>query len=357
MKEFLSKFEDNVEKLNDKLRILEYANRKANSILEYLDSGIIIVDECGNICEYNKLADDYFKINEFNKMHLKHISKELNKKIGTKELYNNNEKFIIELEKDNRLLYIKMGAMGQVNAHGYLISVMDVTKIRRLESIKSEFITNITHELKTPLTSIQGFVETLQNGALDNPAIAKKFLNIISIETKRLYSLIQDILSLSEIESMNILKDEEDIKLKDIILEIVQLLEPQALEKNIQINLLHLEDVTLKEVNQDYVKQFVTNLISNAIKYTDEGKVEISLNVLQNKIILVIEDTGIGISAQDIDRIFERFYRVDKSRSRKSGGTGIGLSIVKHIAQLYNWEIEVDSEEGNGTMFKITFNN
>ncbi|OON90668.1 MAG: hypothetical protein ATN32_03460 [Candidatus Epulonipiscium fishelsonii] len=356
MKEFLFKFDNSIEKINDKLRTLEYANSKANSILEYLDSGIIIVDEIGNIYEYNKLADEYFKINKFNKMHLKHISKELNEKINTEKMFNNNEKIIIELEKDNRLLYIKMGAMGQLNTHRYLISIVDVTKIRRLESIKSEFITNVTHELKTPLTSIQGFVETLQQGALDNPIIAKKFLNIISIESKRLYSLIQDILSLSEIESMDVLKDEEDIKIKDVILEVVQLLEPQALEKNIKINLLNIDDVILKEVNQDYFKQFITNLISNAIKYTDTGKVEISLNTLNKNFILVIEDTGIGIPVQDIDRIFERFYRVDKSRSRKSGGTGIGLSIVKHIAQLYNWEIDIDSEEGKGTIFKITFN-
>lgn len=229
---------------------------------------------------------------------------------------------------------------------------------KKAEQIRSEFVANVTHELKTPLTSISGFIETLQDGAAEKPEIRTKFIDIIAIETSRLERLIEDVLVLSDIENKRDPLDIVTIDIKDSLMKMISTMEPIASCKNITIE-TKLTDGCYIEGNVDRFIQMMMNLIENAIKYSKEdkaGSVIVSSYRNKDKVIIEVSDNGIGISEEHFGRLFERFYRVDKSRTKKGGGTGLGLSIVKHIAFLFNAEVNVSSKLGQGTTFTVIFN-
>ena len=252
-----------------------------------------------------------------------------------------------------RLYVSPMRNDGQVV--GALAMVEDITEIRRLEQVRTDFAANVSHELKTPLTSIRGFVETLENGAIDNPEMAHKFLRIIMLETERLTRLINDILSISKLESGNDEVSIERLRLDKMAYDVADMLSIHAGEKEVTINChLNKEPVNIMG-NSDRVEQMLINLIENAIKYTKPGG-SVTVQVFSNGVEanVAISDTGIGIAEENLPRLFERFYRVDKGRSRQMGGTGLGLAIVKHIVRSMNGEIEVHSKLGEGTEFLIT---
>ncbi|MEG0291259.1 MAG: ATP-binding protein [Anaerovoracaceae bacterium] len=222
----------------------------------------------------------------------------------------------------------------------------------RVENMRKEFVANVSHELRTPLTSISGFIETLQAGAAEDPEARNRFIEIIAIETARLKRLIQDILVLSDIESKIEINDCE-FSSREVVYSVVELLEPIASSKEISMKIEFTTDIILKG-NQDKFTQMLVNLVENAIKYSnDNGHVTISGHENANEIVFAVDDDGIGIAPNDLDRIAERFYRVDKSRSKKVGGTGLGLSIVKHTAALFNGELVVTSKLGSGSKFSI----
>ncbi len=224
----------------------------------------------------------------------------------------------------------------------------------RVENIRRGFVANVTHELNTPLTSISGFIETLQEGAAEDPETRTKFLDIIAIETARLQRLIEDLLVLSEIEN----KREstlETINIKYSVDKTVDLVLPIAEKRGIKL-LVEIDPSLTIEGNEDRFIQMMMNLIENAIKYSNEnGRVWVEGHRETGNIILSVKDEGIGIDYQHQERLFERFYRVDKSRSRKVGGTGLGLSIVKHIAALFDAELKLESEPGKGSTFRLVF--
>ena len=252
-----------------------------------------------------------------------------------------------------RLYVSPMRNDGQVV--GALAMVEDITEIRRLEQVRTDFVANVSHELKTPLTSIRGFVETLENGAIDNPEMAHKFLRIIMLETERLTRLINDILSISKLESGNDEVSIERLRLDKMAYDVADMLSIHAGEKEVTINChLNREPVNIMG-NSDRVEQMLINLIENAIKYNKPGG-SVTVQVFSNGVEanVSISDTGIGIAEENLPRLFERFYRVDKGRSRQMGGTGLGLAIVKHIVRSMNGEIEVHSKLGEGTEFLIT---
>ena len=236
-----------------------------------------------------------------------------------------------------------------------LLIMEDVTKIRKLERMRSDFVSNVTHELKTPLTSIKGFVDTLKQGAIDNPEYARKFLDIIDIEAERLYTLIQDILTLAEIEAGNDYHVRK-CDMNRLIQDTLDLLEPKIKAKE-KIQVIFEPEPGLQPFlcNPDRMKQLFINLIDNAVKNTEEGSVTVRCWEEGGRLCISVKDTGIGIPKEHLGRIFERFYRVDKGRSRKLGGTGLGLSIVKHIVEMYNGNIWLESEVGKGTEFLVEF--
>ena len=220
---------------------------------------------------------------------------------------------------------------------------------KEAEQIRREFVANVSHELKTPLTSISGFIETLQAGAAEDPEIRSRFIDIIAIETSRLKRLIEDLLVLSDIENKK--KNElTEFDVGDAIERTVEILQPIADEKDINIIMEFDDDISLKG-SSDRFSQMMLNLIENAIKYSDVGsRIWVKAVKGYDKLFISVKDEGIGIAPEHHQRLFERFYRVDKSRSKKVGGTGLGLSIVKHIASL-----NVESEVGEGTTFYVTF--
>ena len=229
-----------------------------------------------------------------------------------------------------------------------------VEESRRAESIRKEFVANVSHELKTPLTSISGFIETLQAGAAEDPEIRTKFIDIIAIETSRLKRLIEDLLVLSEIENK---KDAEErvFDVRNAVESTVLALEPLAEDKHIDIVTKIDEGISITG-SVDRFRQMLVNLIENAIKYSDEGShVWVSAEDDGQHVTVSVKDEGIGIAPEHHDRLFERFYRIDKSRSKKVGGTGLGLSIVKHIAVLFGAKLKVESEVGKGSTFFVIF--
>ncbi|WP_270997013.1 two-component system histidine kinase PnpS [Listeria seeligeri] len=239
---------------------------------------------------------------------------------------------------------------------GIILLLHDITQIRHLENVRSEFVTNVSHELKTPVTALKGFAETLLDGAMYDEALLKKFLTIIKEESDRLHRLIMDILALSRIEQNPVTENVGTVDVDDVIDQSVRTIFELATEKNIQVSAPEKTiPPVIIETNRDQLQQILINLLSNAINYTPvDGKVEVKLMERESEVIIEVTDNGIGIPVKDIDRVFERFYRVDKARSRHSGGTGLGLSIVKHLVENCGGRIEVESQEEVGSTFRVT---
>mgnify|MGYP001018555377 CR=1 FL=1 len=371
-----SQLEKTVYDLKDK-------NLKMDTILNNMTDGIIAVDKNNSVVLVNSVACRLFGIPDANENEIigknileiirnTHINRMLNETLKGKTVLSDeinvsfsggriyrittvpvqtslkDSSFLKENPfSDNSFLAFNQGAV---------ISVQDITNIKKLEQIRSEFVSNVTHELKTPLTSIRGFIETLRNGAIKDKEVADKFLEIIDIESERLYALINDILQLSEIESGKNETSTEAVDVAGVIEECAAMLKSEADKKNVSIHINSRGNNLFINASRNRIKQMLINLIDNGIKYNVSGG-GILISVYKNAgwLIMKVKDTGIGIPEEHLPRIFERFYRVDKGRSRSMGGTGLGLSIVKHIVNLYNGDIKVQSRPGAGTEFIIRF--
>jgi two-component system, OmpR family, phosphate regulon sensor histidine kinase PhoR len=238
---------------------------------------------------------------------------------------------------------------------GMLVVFSDVTQLRRLEDMRRDFVANVSHEIKTPLTAIKGFVETLHHNIVETPEEAERFLGIISKHVDRLNTIVEDLLMLARIENEGERGDikREKTRLRDIFQNAVQICRPQAGEKRIEIELVGDEGLTAM-VDPVLLEQAVVNLLDNAVKYSDHEKiVRILARTMDREIQIQVQDHGIGIEKKHLPRLFERFYRVDKARSRSLGGTGLGLAIVKHIAQAHGGHVTVESRLGEGSLFTI----
>jgi two-component system phosphate regulon sensor histidine kinase PhoR len=237
---------------------------------------------------------------------------------------------------------------------GALIVLNDITRLRHLENIRRDFVANVSHELRTPITSIKGFVETLQDGAITNSIDAERFLGIIARQADRLSSIITDLLMLSKIEESEKAEMQlEEHDLRTVLQDAIALCDPKAKAKGVDVSLECQESIRAK-INPVLLEHAIINLLDNAIKYSDEGgKVQLTVLKLQTEIAISVQDWGIGIEKRHLPRLFERFYTVDKARSRELGGTGLGLSIVRHIVLAHHGEISVESAPDKGSTFTI----
>ncbi len=351
-------------KLNTTINALETENKRMEAIVNSMINGVVAIDKKNKILMINSQCYELFHIKNSYCKGLDFYDIFKNQEIQTLLKTSISEKrsiveIVILKSKFNgdKILRVYINpifsARSSESSLGTLLVFQDVTQIKKLEKMRSDFVSNVTHELKTPLTSIMGFTDTLRSGAIVNKDMEKHFLEIIDIETHRLYRLIQDILSLSEIETRKKDIHMQYESVEEILVYVEGLLRPQAEEKGLQL-LIEYETMPPYFCNKDRISQMFINLIENAIKYTEKGNITVRCKYQGEFFILQVIDTGIGIPEESIDRIFERFYRVDKSRSRKAGGTGLGLSIVKHIMMLYNGKVKVESTEGEGTIFTIT---
>jgi two-component system phosphate regulon sensor histidine kinase PhoR len=355
-------FNDMAVKLDGTVTDLTDKNIKFDAILNSIMYSFIAVDQNLRIMLINSIAIKFFDIKQDNI-----IGKRFVEVIRNHQLNEILQKTVDSNTSQVKELMLGSPESGIFNVHsspvvaadstgtnaGSIITIQDITAMKKLEQIRTEFVSNVTHELKTPLTSIRGFVETLRNGAIYVTSVAPRFLDIIDIEAERLTMLINDILQLSEIENAKSDTNIEEHDLTGIITEVLSILAPEADKKGVTLRSNAANKIIVK-VNRNRIKQLLINLIENAIKYNKEnGSVLVKAVKSEGSLTLSVEDTGIGIEDEHLSRIFERFYRVDKGRSRSMGGTGLGLSIVKHIVNLYDGNISVESEPGKGTKFTI----
>ena len=336
---------------NSLVEVRDKQNR-LEAILKSMDSGVVAIDKEFKVIMINPYANKLFGIkrdiigenlmDNIRDFELERVLKD--KEPGYKE--------INILWPEKRTLRIKTtDIISKYDNIGTVAVVQDITDIKKLENMREQFVANVSHELKTPLTSIKGFSETLKY--VEDKKNREKFLQIINDEADRLTRLINDILVLSNIEKQKQELIKEEIDLNELIEKVYCLVKKSAEDKNIKINIVGGK-VLLLIGNKDKYNQMIINLIDNAIKYTEpNGEVNIGTRQDKDNIIFWVEDTGVGISKEHLDRIFERFYRVDKARSRAEGGTGLGLAIVKHIVLGINGKIEVKSEPKKGTKFIV----
>ncbi|MGH4122648.1 MAG: two-component system histidine kinase PnpS [Clostridium sp.] len=344
-------FNEMADKLEFTLNEVTDKQNRLEAILQSMDSGVIAVDRKNKVIMINPYAKKIFGITK------DIIGQNLLDNIREFELEDifqqsdNDYKEIKIVWPQERELRIKTADIINRSEHiGTVAVVQDITEVKKLEKMRTQFVANVSHELKTPLTSIKGFAETLKY--VDDADTKEKFLNIINEEAERLTRLITDILTLSHIEQQKAVKKEK-IDVNKIVSDVYNLMKNTADVKGIQLS---IEQQSIKTLlgDADRFKQMLINLVGNAINYSEIGdSVCIGTESYDDRFILWVEDTGVGIAKKQIPRIFERFYRVDKARSRSNGGTGLGLAIVKHIVLQFNGKIFVESELGKGSKFIV----
>ncbi|MDD5477827.1 MAG: ATP-binding protein [Candidatus Omnitrophica bacterium] len=357
LKKKIIELNSELEIFKKRINILETENNRIHAILNSMVEGVIAVDKDTRLLWLNPTAEKIFNISQ----------KSAQGRIFLEVFPNNDVAEVIALVLKSGQLVSKeltliwpVQKVFQVNASpifeskatsGCLLVIHDITEIRRLEAMRRDFVANVSHELKTPLTSIKGFVETLLEGALEDKENSVHFLKIINTHADRLNTLINDLLELSHIESKEIVLNKEKFVIAKLVDEVILGFKSQAKKKAVEIKIELPQSLEIV-ADKSKIEQVFANLINNAIKYNKEkGSVRIYSETLAEKIKIVVEDSGSGIPAKDIPRIFERFYRVDKARSRELGGTGLGLSIVKHIIELHSGSVGVESTEGLGSKF------
>ncbi|WP_125154636.1 two-component system histidine kinase PnpS [Clostridium rectalis] len=344
-------FNNMAEKLQLTLNDALDKQNKLEAILKSMDGGVIAVDTNFKVIMINPYAKEIFGIDR------DIIGKNLLDNIRNFELENlfrnicddyRQMKILWPKERELRIKTADINNGKQLI--GTVAVVQDVTDIKKLENMRSQFVANVSHELKTPLTSIKGFAETLRY--VDDKGNRDKFLEIINDEAERLTRLINDILTLSDIETIKD-KKEEIIDVNETINNICYLVKNYADKKNVKLHTNYNKNVMILG-DKDRFKQMIINLVDNAIKYNnDNGEVFINVSKKDNNCIIRVKDTGVGIPEEHVDRVFERFYRVDKARSRAQGGTGLGLAIVKHIVLGFKGSINVKSDIGEGSIFTV----
>lgn len=335
---------------------------RLESLIEYMGAGLLLVDERGIVTLVNRSYREMFQYDDLSNGQFYHGI------LPSPEVETLIEDVYLTEEVHRRQLSIRTG----FNQKTYMVSAApifsdtgmlrgttllfnDITELKRLEKMRKDFVANVSHELKTPLTSIRGFSETLLDGAKEVPELRDQFLDIIQKEATRMQMLVEDLLELSRLERDDFKLEFEAVNVNQLVDDVCLVLSQKAEKKSIRLERHHDGDVTL-QADLNRMKQVIMNLVANAINYSPEGsQVDVTVDVREESYVLIVKDNGIGIASKEVSRIFERFYRVDKARSRNSGGTGLGLAIVKHIVDLHHATIDVESVEGEGTTFTIRF--
>ena len=348
--------------MEDRLNTIVRQKNELSAVLSSMAEGIIAVDMDERIISVNKAAARFFEdvpqnlLNRSIPEAIRNpvLQKFINRALSSKE---NLEEDITLYQKGERILYVHHtpleNAVGQRT--GILVVMNDVTHLRKLENMRKDFAANVSHEIKTPLTAIKGFVETLRTGEDVDPKETQRFLSIIEKHVNRLTAIIEDLMKLSKIERQD--EDSEiyleESSVKSVILSAIQTCREKTVAKNITVDLVCPEDLKAR-FDSRLMAQALVNLLDNAINYSGEkSEIQISAGLKDQELRISVQDHGIGIPKEHLSRLFERFYRVDKARSRDLGGTGLGLAIVKHIAHAHGGRVTVDSIFGKGSTFSL----
>ena len=357
---FIQKIKQQKGKINQQIRSLENERDKINSISHNMREGLILLDKNKHIISINNSALMMFQAStaiEYRGDSVFKLTRNIELLTALENTLANNEEisFTSQNHDDHYLRYYlsPVNINDKSKSEGVMIFILDVSNETRADKIRRDFAANVSHELKTPLTSINGFAEMIAGGMLKNDTDIKKSAASIQKEAKRLLVLINDIMRLSEIESGIIKQDTmENINLADILNEVLLSLDHALKAKSISLETA-ADDVMIK-ANRQMAFELFFNLIDNAIKYNKEnGNITVKIQNESGQVKISVSDTGIGIAPKDQERIFERFYRVDKSRSKQSGGTGLGLSIVKHIVEYHQGDLSISSSPDQGTTVTV----
>jgi two-component system phosphate regulon sensor histidine kinase PhoR len=350
------------EQLEDRLQTLTRERNQREAVLSSMVEGVLAVDTTGHIISLNKAAARFFNV----------FQVDTAKGRSIEEVFRNVklQKFITEVLEGRETRECEIAVQGTGTCYlqtrgtnllgvqgeriGAVVVFNDVSRLRRLENVRQEFVANVSHELKTPITAIKGFVETLLDGALDEPEEARRFLGIVAKHADRLNAIIEDLLTLSRLEQDGGKGMElQPVGLHGVMQSAAEVCSARASKKKIAIHIDCQPNLTAV-VNPPLIEQALINLIGNAVKYSPENKtVTVRAASEPEGVTLSVQDEGFGIESEHLDRLFERFYRVDKGRSRQEGGTGLGLAIVKHIAQAHGGNVSVESTFGKGSSFSI----
>jgi len=326
------------------------------ALINHLTMGMFLVSKTKEILIFSKSLPYYFSEKNGDYKRLEDISR-IDVKALVTQVFDQEEIIKKELKgfHDDDLV-LEVTGIPIMNQDGsveqVLILLYDLTIIRNYEKLNMEFISNASHELRTPVTSIKGFAETIKNMPEEEMELKNEFLDIIYNESLRLEHIVEHMLTLSKVKKVQLQKSE--IHLNDFLTYTASSMTHQLKEKQLRLDFKLDEDIVIKS-DQYMLSQILLNLLTNAIRYTDEdGRITISTHNHKDTVAITIADNGIGINKMELDRIFERFYRVNKGRSRRSGGTGLGLSIVKELSQLLGGKVTVESQLGQGSAFTLT---
>lgn len=351
-----------MERLREALSLNEEEKEKLASILSNMNDGLIATDDHGRVIVINRRAKQILQVNEDTTLgmplgELLGMQQEKMQVLEGTEDHSTMLHLYHEAEEDPlfvKVTYTTIHSKGKGSA-GTIAVLQDVTGQEKLEQARREFVANVSHELRTPLTTIKSYLEALEDGALEEPQLAGKFVNVARNETERMIRLVTDLLQLSRLDSKQAIISKETTDVTEMLEEVADRFSFQLEQRMIAIEIdveKHVDEIML---DRDRIDQVLDNLVSNAIKYTPEGgHIRIHAGRREHAVLEIsVQDNGIGIPRKDLSRIFERFYRVDKARSRSMGGTGLGLSIAREIVKAHGGTIQLESELGQGT--RVTF--
>lgn len=358
------------QELSARLKQSEEEKRKIETILRNMSDGLILTDTKGVILLSNAAIKNLFGIQ------LDIEGKTLMEALRNAELMEIIESVVkrrerilreIEITRTGELYLMATAtpfysSTPEKDLSGVVLTFHDITRLRKLEEIRKDFVANVSHEIKTPITAIKGFAETLLEGALDDRENAQKFLETIKNHSERLNSLVSDLLTLSRIELGDIQIEKKSVNLNEVIDSVCTTLGEKACKKGLYLKEELSSEFDDIQADRDRLIQILLNLIDNGIKFTEEGGITVKVKSEKLKgegqeerdfVEISVEDTGIGIPKKHLARLGERFYRVDRARSRELGGTGLGLAIVKHLVNALGWEMKIESTEGRGTIVRL----
>jgi two-component system phosphate regulon sensor histidine kinase PhoR len=340
--------------LSDAMTQLRSERDLLSGILDGMEEGVLVLDQRGRILRVNPALRSMLLIgSEAIGRPLIEIVRnaELKELVDAARSEPRSSEIDITGLKPRRLLARAAMLPGEDKA--LLVVCRDVTDVRRLETMRRDFVANVSHELRTPVTAVRSAAETLRDGAYADPDAAKRFVDIIARNAERLQQLIEDLLDLSRIESKQLKLSFEPVHVRSFVAHGLSLFRDRAEKRNVQLEAEIPERLPAVYADRRALEQIMSNLVENAVKYCPGARVTVRAREVEPGIEIVVADTGPGIDAKHVPRIFERFYRVDAGRSRELGGTGLGLSIVKHLAEAMGGTIAVDSSVGTGTSFTL----
>lgn len=348
--------------LQEMTKAEEMQQDRLRTLIENMGSGLILIDGKGYVNLINRAYKETFHVDPSNHLYRLYYEALEHKEVVevVEEIFMTEVKvrkqLVLPLKIERKHFEVYGAPIIGLNDEwkGIVLVFHDITELKKLEQMRKDFVANVSHELKTPITSIKGFSETLLDGAMNDKDTLKYFLSIILNESDRLQSLVEDLLDLSKIEKQGYKLNLSYVNIHELLEEILIILEVKAKEKDIHLEFQKASKDLYVFADNSRVKQIFINLINNALAYTQAGDtVKISVEDANEEVEIKVADTGIGMDEEELPRIFERFYRIDKARSRNSGGTGLGLAIVKHLVEAHHGHIAVNSKVNKGTTFIV----